>query len=118
MRNGVEGLEPKHIGYENGVLGGVVSALNVICSKGDSVLLHSPTYIGFTNSLTNNGYHMVLSPLVKDENQVYRMDFEDMEKKIVENHIHAAIFCTRQAVYGNSGKSRRPWRSIRSMMCM
>ena len=94
MRNGVEGLEPKHIGYENGVLGGVVSALNVICSKGDSVLLHSPTYIGFTNSLTNNGYHMVLSPLVKDENQVYRMDFEDMEKKIVENHIHAAIFCS------------------------
>ena len=75
VRNGVEGLEPKHIGYENGVLGGVVSALNVICSKGDSVLLHSPTYIGFTNSLTNNGYHMVLSPLVKDENQVYRMDF-------------------------------------------
>ena len=94
VRNGVEGLEPKHIGYENGVLGGVVSALNVICSKGDSVLLHSPTYIGFTDSLTNNGYHMVLSPLVKDENQVYRMDFEDMEKKIVENHIHAAIFCS------------------------
>ena len=41
-RNGVEGLKPKHIGYENGVLGGVVSALNVLCSKGDSVLLHSP----------------------------------------------------------------------------
>ena len=83
-RNGVEGLKPKHIGYENGVLGGVVSALNVLCSKGDSVLLHSPTYIGFTNSLTNNGYHIVHSPLVKDENNVYRMDFEDMEKKIME----------------------------------
>ena len=93
-RNGVEGLKPKHIGYENGVLGGVVSALNVLCSKGDSVLLHSPTYIGFTNSLTNNGYHIVHSPLVKDENNVYRMDFEDMEKKIMENHIHAAIFCS------------------------
>ena len=83
-RNGIEGLEPKHIGYENGVLGGVVSALNVLCSKGDSVLLHSPTYIGFTKSLTNNGYHIVHSPLVKDENNVYRMDFEDMEKKIME----------------------------------
>ena len=62
----------------------MVSALNVLCSKGDSVLLHSPTYIGFTKSLTNNGYHIVHSPLVKDENNVYRMDFEDMEKKIVE----------------------------------
>ena len=45
-------------------------------------------------SLTNNGYHIVHSPLVKDENNVYRMDFEDMEKKIMENHIHAAIFCS------------------------
>ena len=93
-RNGVTGLEPEHIGYENGVLGGVISALNVMCSKGDSVLLHSPTYIGFTMSLENNGYHIVHSPLVKDENGVWRMDFEDMEKKIVKNRIHAAVFCS------------------------
>ena len=93
-RNGVTGLKPEHIGYENGVLGGVISALNVMCSKGDNVLLHSPTYIGFTMSLENNGYHIVHSPLVKDENGVWRMDFEDMEKKIVKNHIHAAVFCS------------------------
>ena len=93
-RNGVEGMLPEHIGYENGVLGGVISALNVICSKGDNVLVHSPTYIGFTNSLGNNGYKIIHSPLVKDEEGVYRMDFEDMEKKIVSKKIHAAIFCS------------------------
>ena len=93
-RNGVTGLEPKHIGYENGILGGVVSALNVMCSRGDHVLLHSPTYIGFTKCIENNGYHIVHSPLVKDENGIWRMDFDDMEKKIVENHIHAAVFCS------------------------
>ena len=94
VRNDVTGLKKEHIGYENGVLGGVVSALSVFCSKGDSVLLHSPTYIGFTGSLTNNGYHIVHSPLVRDENGIWRMDFEDMEKKIKEHHIHAAIFCS------------------------
>ena len=94
VRNDVAGLKKEHIGYENGVLGGVVSALSVFCSKGDSVLLHSPTYIGFTGSLTNNGYHIVHSPLVRDENGIWRMDFEDMEKKIKEHHIHAAIFCS------------------------
>lgn len=93
-RNGVKGLKPEHIGYENGVLGGVISALNVMCSKGDSVLLHSPTYIGFTNCMKNNGYNIVHSPLRKDENGIWRMDFADMEKKIVENHIHAAVFCS------------------------
>lgn len=93
-RNGVTGLTKECIGYENGVLGGVISALNVMCSKGDSVLLHSPTYIGFTNCMKNNGYNIVHSALVKDENGVWRMDFADMEKKIVENHIHAAVFCS------------------------
>ena len=92
--NGAEGLEAKHIGYENGVLGGVVSALGVLCSKGDKVLVHSPTYVGFTMSLGNYGYEIVHSPLQLDAEGVWRMDFEDMEKKIVENKIHAAIFCS------------------------
>lgn len=92
--NGVEGLTAEHIGYENGVLGGVVTALNVLCSRGDKVLLHSPTYVGFTHSLENNGYDIVHSPLVRDEDGIWRMDFEDMEKKIVEGSIHAAVFCS------------------------
>jgi len=93
-RNGVTGLTKEHIGYENGVLGGVVSALGVLCSRGDNVLVHSPTYIGCTRSLTDNGYRIVHSPLKKDENGIWRMDFADMEKKIVENKIHATIFCS------------------------
>ena len=93
-RNGVQGLTHEHIGYANSVLGGVVSAMNVLCSKGDNVLLHSPTYIGFTGALTNNGYNIVHSPLVIDEEGIWRMDFEDMEKKIVENDIHTTVFCS------------------------
>lgn len=93
-RNGVKGLTRECIGYENGVLGGVTSALNVICSKGDKVLLHSPTYIGFTGTLKNNGYDMVLSPLKKDENNVWRMDYEDMEEKLRKEKIHAAVICS------------------------
>ena len=93
-RNGAEGLEIQHIGYANGVLGGVITALNVLCSRGGNVLVHSPTYVGFTRALTNNGYHIVHSPLYQDGEKVWRMDFEDMERKIVENQIHAAIFCS------------------------
>ncbi len=92
-RNGAAGLEKKHIGYENGVLGGVVSALGALCSRGDSVLLQSPTYIGFTHVLENNGYRIVLNPLKQDESGTWRLDFEDMERKIAENRIHAAVFC-------------------------
>ena len=93
-RNGVTGLAPEHIGYENGVLGGMLSAMGTFCSRGDNVLVHGPIYMGFSMSLKNSGYNIVLSPLTLDKNQVWRMDFEDMERKIVENNIHAAIFCS------------------------
>ena len=92
-RNGVKGLTKEHIGYENGVLGGVISALNCVCSKGDKVLVHSPTYIGFTMALGNNGYDLVHSSLMKDEQGIYRMDYEDMEEKLKSQKIHAAILC-------------------------
>ena len=93
-RFGVKGMTKACIGYENGVLGGVVSALNVFCSRGDKVLVHSPTYIGFTHSLTDNGYRIVHSPLRRDENGVWRMDFADMEEKLRTQKIHAAVFCS------------------------
>ena len=93
-RNHVTGLTPECIGYENGVLGGVIIALNVFCSRGDKVLVHSPTYIGFTVSLKNNGYEIVHSPLYVDEIGIWRMDFQDMEQKLRKEKIHAAILCS------------------------
>ena len=93
-RNDVKGLTKECIGYENGVLGGVVSALTCYAAPGDAVLLHSPTYIGFTMCIENNGYKIVHSPLVKDENGIWRMDYEDMDAKIKANHIHIAVFCS------------------------
>ena len=93
-RNGVTGLTKECIGYENGVLGGVINALNTLCSRGDNVLVHAPTYIGFTHSLENAGYKIIHSYLKQDEAGIWRMDYEDMEKKIVEHQIHATIFCS------------------------
>ena len=83
-RNGVEGLEPMHIGYENGVLGGVSSALQAFTAPGDKILVHSPTYVGFTHTLDDTGRVAVHSP----------MDYEDMDRRIKENHIRFAIFCS------------------------
>lgn len=93
-RNDVTGLEPAHIGYANGVLGGVVAAANILCSRGDKILVHSPTYVGFTRALGDCGYNLVHSPLMIDDQGIWRMDFEDMERKIIENKIHCAIFCS------------------------
>ncbi len=110
--NGVEGLTRKDIGYENGVLGGITSALRVLCSEGDPILVHSPTYNGFTSQLERNGFHIVLSSLKLDENNVWRMDFEDMERKIRENHIHTALFCSP---HNPTGRVWERWEIERAM---
>ena len=94
VRNGAEGLAAEHIGYENGVLGCLVSALQAFTVPGDAVLLHSPTYIGFTRAITSNGREIVCSDLIQDENGIWRMDFDDMDRKLKEHRIHLAVFCS------------------------
>ena len=93
-RNGVEGLTKEAIGYENGVLGCVSSAAQAFSAPGEAVLLHSPTYIGFTHALESIGRKIILSDLVRDEEGIWRMDYEDMDRKLKENHIHFAVFCS------------------------
>lgn len=93
-RNGVKGLTKEDIGYENGVLGCVASAMQAFTAPGEAILLHSPTYIGFTMVITNNGRKIILSDLIQDENGVWRMDYEDMDRKIKENNIHFCVFCS------------------------
>jgi len=94
VRNGVEGLTRDAIGYENGVLGCISSAVQAFTAPGEAVLLHSPTYIGFTGTMEGCGRRIVLSELKRDEEGVWRMDYEDMDKKIKANHIHFAVFCS------------------------
>ena len=93
-RNGVTDIPKEAIDYENGVLGGVSSVLQAFTAPGEAILLHSPAYIGFIGTITNMGRKIVYSPLKKDEQGVWRMDYEDMDKKLKENHIHLAIFCS------------------------
>ena len=93
-RNGVEGLRPEHIGYENGVLGGVSSAVQAFSAPGDKILVHSPTYVGFTHTMDDTGRIIIHSELKRDENGIWRMDYEDMDCKLKENNIHLAIFCS------------------------
>ena len=93
-RNGVTGMTPHDIGYENGVLGCVSTAVQAFTTPGEGVLMHSPTYIGFTHVLEDTGRTAILSPLVLDDEGVWRMDYEDMDAKLKRNRIHLAIFCS------------------------
>ncbi len=120
-RNGVTGLARDAIGYENGVLGCVASAVQAFSSPGDGVLVHSPAYIGFTHTLDNNGRKPVFSPLKRDENGVWRMDYEDMDRRLKENRIHLAVFCSPHNPCGRvweEGEIRRAMEVYRDNRCV
>ena len=93
-RHGVTGLKKEHIGYENGVLGGVSAVLRSLTNEGDPILVHSPTYVGFLHVLKDLNRRVINSPLTRDEAGVWRMDFADMEQKIKESGIKVVIFCS------------------------
>ena len=82
------------LALENGVLGGVTSALRVLCQPGDSIIIQSPTYIGFSHVAEDNGWNLVLNPLIQDEQGIWRIDYADLEEKLAKQHIHTAIFCS------------------------
>lgn len=93
-RNGTD-LSPEDLLYENGVLGGLATAVRAFTNPGDGILLHSPCYIGFQFVLERfTDRHMAFSPLKRDEAGVWRMNLADMERKIRENHVTLAVFCS------------------------
>ncbi len=93
-RNGAKGLAAEHIGYENGVHGFISSVVDTLSAPGDKILLHSPVYVGFAADVEGKGRTSVYSPLVQDEKGIWRMDYADMDKKLKDNKIHLAIFCS------------------------
>ena len=90
----VTGLTEEAIGYENGVHGCVTTCVETLSRPGEAVFLHSPYYVGFSADVEYLGRVPVRSELVKDENGVYRMDFEDMDAKIKASRCHLAIMCS------------------------
>ncbi len=85
-------VDQEAIGYENGVLGILASALHAFTSPGEKILIQSPTYIGFSHCVEDNGRIIVHSPLIRERN--WEIDYEDLENKIKDNNIHFVIFCS------------------------
>lgn len=93
-RHKVTGLKRENIGYENGVHGCVSTVIEKLTSPGDKILIHSPFYIGFKFDIEDNDRISVYSELKKDNNGIYRMDYQDMDQKIKDNDIHVAVMCS------------------------
>lgn len=75
---------------------GVVPAISSIVRKmttvGENVLIQSPVYNIFYNSILNNGRHVLSSDLIYDGRE-YHIDFKDLEQKLSLPQTTMMILC-------------------------
>lgn len=77
---------------------GIVPAINYILQtytkEEDNIMIFTPVYGPFKRSIVNNKRGLVICPLLKDENNNYSIDFENMEKLVKEKAVKMVIFCS------------------------
>ena len=88
--------------YVSGVVSALDSLIRLLTKENDSVLLLSPCYNGFYSVVNNNKRKLVTSNLIH-QNDNFIIDYQDVEKKIVDNEVQAIIFCNPHNPIG------KPW---------
>lgn len=78
--------------YSTGVVPTISSTVRKLSSEGDNVLILSPVYNIFYNSIINNNRHVLACNLVY-ENGYYDIDYKDLEEKLSNQKTTLFIFC-------------------------
>ena len=78
--------------YSSGVVASISSMVRKLTTPGEKVLVLSPVYNIFYNSIINNGRFVVTSNLIYN-NFEYFIDFEDLENKMKDPQVSLMILC-------------------------
>ena len=76
-----------------GVVYAIAMAVKAFTKEGEAVIIQQPVYYPFSEMIIANNRKLVNSPLVLKGGR-YEIDFEDFEKKIVENNVKLFILCS------------------------
>ena len=75
-----------------GAVFAISAAINALTNKGDSVIINEPVYHPFSHMIEINNRKLIINNLIL-KNGYYKIDFEDFEKKIIENNVKLFILC-------------------------
>ncbi len=85
-------MDPDHLIFSTGVISSISSIVRKLTTPAEKVILQTPVYNTFFNSILNNGRTVLENPLIYDEGG-YRMDLEDLEKKLSDPQASLMILC-------------------------
>lgn len=85
-------VRPEWLVFCTGVVPAISSAVRKLTTPGENVLIQTPVYNIFFNSIVNNGRNVLESPLVYD-GQAYQIDFAQLEKDLANPQTTLMILC-------------------------
>ena len=85
-------VQPEWLVFCTGVVPAISSAVRKLTTPGENVLIQTPVYNIFFNSIVNNGRNVLESPLVYD-GQAYQIDFVQLEKDLANPQTTLMILC-------------------------
>ena len=88
-------IDPSWLLFSTGVIPILSSTVRKITTPNENVVIQTPVYNVFFNSIRNNGCRVLESELVY-ENGEYHMDLEDLEKKLADPQTTMMILCNPQ----------------------
>ena len=86
-------IERKWLVKTPGIVFALAMAVKAFSKKGESVLIQQPVYYPFSEVILDNERNLVDNTLVLQEDGSYKIDFEDFERKIVENNVKLYFLC-------------------------
>ena len=85
-------LKEDWIFFSTGLVTALYWLINAFTNKNDSVVILTPVYYPFSNAVKDNERKLITVDL-KNDNGIFSIDFDMLEKKIIENKPKLFIFC-------------------------
>jgi len=85
-------VKPEWLVKTPGIVYAICTAIRALTIRGDAVLIQQPVYYPFWGSVSYNKRIPVINELIYDDGK-YVIDFEDFEKKIIENNVKLFVLC-------------------------
>ncbi len=82
-----------------GVVFALSAAVKAFTDPGDAILIQNPVYYPFTNIIRDNDRRVIDNTLIYEKTagqsgeNGYRIDFEDFERKLEQEHVKLFILC-------------------------
>ena len=102
-------MEREWLSFCTGVVPAISSVVRKLTTPNENVLIQTPVYNIFFNSIVNNGCRVLENPL-RYENGGYSVDFEDLERKLSDPQTTLMILCNPHNPVGKIWDRETLWR--------